>query len=633
MKRRAWLPLAALVVARAADAQPASAARVNALLDSVAPAAIAASHVPGAVVAIVRGDTVLALRGFGLARIEDSVPADPLRSIYRLASVAKLFVATAVLQRVATGALDLTRDVQDYVPDIPIPRDHDAPITLRHLLTHTAGFDERAIGYGARTREDMRPLGDYLAARLPDIGWPPGALIGYSNHGMALAGYIAERESGQSFAALATRTVFAPLGMSSTYYIAPEGDSLAMRVAPGYRCGPSGCERAPVIWSHAYPVGLAFSTASDMSRFMRAWLNNGVLDGVTVIDSVVIRQGLTRQFTHDPRLPGISFGFFEQLHQGHRLLTHAGGVPGTAATLALAPAQRLGVFVATNAGEPAVTRAIINALLNALLTDSLGAPRPTGPVDEYAGTYRLTRYSHRTVERLPGAFAFSVAAHANGDTLVLPIGADERRFVRVDSLLLKEVRDGTLMSLRRDSGGRISHLFTGLPTGGAELPAAFERVPWYEGAQFLNEYISALLGLPPIVLALWALVSLGLSWWRRRRGAARRAAPKLALVAILMALSASVMFLLFGFGFVAVGTRDLARGQGMAFGMTITDIALLRLAWPLAATLLMLPVFSLLAWRRGRWDNFGRVSYSALALLAVASIHLLVWWRYIPGRW
>ena len=633
MKITAWLPLAALVSAGAAQAQPPSAARVNALLDSVAPAAIAASFVPGAVVAIVRNDSVLALRGFGFARLEDSVRADPMRSIYRLASVAKLFVATAVLQRVAAGGLTLDRDVQDYVPNVPIPRDYDAPITLRQLLTHTAGFDERATGYGARTREDMRPLGEYLAERLPDRGWAPGALIGYSNHGMALAGYIAERESGQSFSALAERTVFTPLGMTSTYYIAPAADSLVEWAAPGYRCGPGGCERAPVIWSHAYPVGLAFSTANDMSRFMRAWLNDGVVDGVAVLDSAMVRQGLTRQFTHDPRLPGIAFGYFEQTHRGHRLLTHAGGVPGTATTLALAPAERLGVFVATNAGEPTVTRAIMTSLLDALLTDSIRSPTAAGSVREYAGNYRLTRYSHRTVEKFNAVFAFTVAARADGDTLVMSAGAAERRFVRVDSLLLQEVREGTLMALRRDASGRISHVFTGLPTGGAELPAAFERVAWYEGAQFLNEYASALLGVPLIVLAVWALVSIGRWLWRRRRATATRPLPRLALIAVIVALSASAMFLVFGFGFIAVGTRDLARGQGMAFGMTTRDIALLRLAWPLAATMLTVPVFSLLAWRRRWWTVFGRISYSVLAVMAVATVHFLVWWRYIPGRW
>jgi CubicO group peptidase (beta-lactamase class C family) len=172
MMRSSLLALALLWSVPAAAQRP-SAAAIGVLLDSLGPAVTAAVHVPGAVVAVVRNDSVIALRGFGLAQLEDSVRADPVRSIYRLASVAKLFVATTVLERVHAGHLDLNADVAT-LSDVPVPPGR--PITLRHLLTHTAGFDERMIGYAAPTRAAMRPLGAYLADRLPDRGWAPGDL-------------------------------------------------------------------------------------------------------------------------------------------------------------------------------------------------------------------------------------------------------------------------------------------------------------------------------------------------------------------------------------------------------------------------------------------------------------------------
>ncbi|MEW5917889.1 MAG: serine hydrolase domain-containing protein, partial [Gemmatimonadota bacterium] len=492
-----------------ADAQRLTPPQLGALLDSVVPAAISATHVPGAVVAVVRNDSVIALRGYGFAELEDSMRADPERSIYRLASIAKLFVATVVLNDVHAGKLSLDRDIQSYVPDVRIPPTFAEPITLRHLLTHTAGFDERVIGYAARSREEMQPLGAYLAARLPDRGWAPGVLVSYSNHGVALAGYIAERANGTSYASLAAQRLFAPLGMHRTYYIAPPNDSLLRDVAPGYRCGPSGCVRAPIVWTHAYPVGVAYSTAADMSRFMRAWLANGTLDGQQVIPLETIQAASSQQFTHDKRIPGMGIAFFEQVFRGERLLAHSGGAPGTATVMALAPRQRLGVFVATNAGEPTFTRPVLETVLAGLLPNALVAPPVAhGSVSEYAGDWILTRYAHRTVERLPASFGFSVRTWTRGDTLVMPAGSRLRRFVRVDSLLLQEVDDGTRLAFRRDAGGRITHAFTGLPTGGAELPAAFERVPWYKSGNFLNEYASWLLLLAPIVLAVWGLAAL-----------------------------------------------------------------------------------------------------------------------------
>lgn len=635
--RAAGLAVAVCLVVTPLAAQRPSVTALNARLDSIGPAAIAASFVPGAVIAVVRNDSVIALRGFGYARLEDSVRADPARSIYRLASVAKLFVATTVLQRVQAGRLALEQDVTVLAPDVPVPPTFDAPITLRHLLTHTAGFDERVIGYAARSRGEMRPLGEYLAQRLPDRGWAPGALVSYSNHGMALAAYIAELEGKAPFSQVAATTMFGPLGMRSTYYIEPADSGLAADLAPGYRCGPGGCERAPVAWSHAYPVGLAFSTASDMSRAMRAWLAQGVVDGQQVLDPTAVEAMIHRQFAHDPRLPGIGFAFFEHAYRGHRVVSHAGGVPGTATVLSLVPSQGIGVFIATNAGEPTVTRTLMEGVLEALLPDEVSLPPVAqGPVAEYAGSWKLARYSHHTIEAFPGAFAFTTTATAVGDTLFLPAGTRTRRFVRVDSLLLQEVQDGTRLVLRRDStSGKLTHLYTSMPVGGSELPAAYERVPWFEGTYFLNEYASALLGLPIVVLIAWLVVTAGLWAWRRRRGRRPATSPAngTAVAAIAISVGAIAAFTWFGFAIVAGGTRDLARTQGMAFGMTTAHVALLRLAWPIAFAALPITFFAWRAWRERWWNVFGRIAYSALALLSVATTHFLAWWQYIPGRW
>ncbi len=623
-----------------ASGQQSTVATINAHLDSVVPSAISKSHVPGAVIAIVRNDSTIALRGFGFVHLEDSVRADGERSIYRLASVAKLFVAAVVLDRVADGVLDLDRNVQDYLPDVRIPATFAAPVTLRHLLTHTAGFDERMIGYAAPSRAAMRPLGTYLSERLPDRGWPPAQLVSYSNHGMALAAYTAEAESRESFDNLAVRRLFNPLGMSRTYYIGPADSSLAQDLAPGYRCGPGGCERAPPVWSHAYPVGLAYSTAADMSRFMRAWLNGGVLDGRRVLDSSTVAAALKQQFTHDPRLPGIGFAFFEQFRGGERMLGHVGGVPGTATSLMLIPSQRVGIFIATNAGEPGFTRQVMESLLDLLLPQE---PSPaqvaTGPVEEYAGSWKLARYSHSTIERLPGAFAFTTRAYARGDTLMLPSGASIRRFVRVDSLMLQEVEGSAIVVLKRNADGRLSHMFTGIPTGGAEFPGAYERDAWYEGAGFLNEYVSWLAGLVPMVLLIWGVVS---SVGRVRRRLARSpAAPsgitgqasRLSAIAVMIALVSAALFMWFVFGFVAAGSRDLGRGQGIAQGMTPMSLVLLRLAWPLAMAAIPVAIFAVMSWRRKWWNVFGRVCYSVIALWSIAITHFMIWWKYIPGRW
>ena len=114
---------------------------------------------------------------------------------------------------------------------------------------------------------------------------------------------------------------------------------------------------------------------------------------------------------------------------------------------------------------------------------------------------------------------------------------------------------------------------------------AFERVPWYEGAYFLNEYVSWLLGVPAIVIALWGLVSLGAWGWRARRrprdsqAATIVSTSRASRFAIPLVVCSTLLFAYFGFGFIAAGTRDMSRSQGMAFGMSAANILLLRSAW------------------------------------------------------
>jgi hypothetical protein len=415
--------------------------------------------------------------------------------------------------------------------------------------------------------------------------------------------------------------LFAPLGMHRTWYVVPADPALSRDVAPPYRCGPGGCEPRTVVWSHLYPIGLAFSTASDMARFMIAMLGKPEL--------------MRQQFTHDPWLPGIGTNFFLHSLRGHRIVSHSGGTPGAAALLALVPDEQLGIFIATNAGEAGFTNKMFRAIVDSILPDrSEPAPVSTGPVSGYEGSYLLTRYSHRTVERFIGIFGFAVGAWAHGDTLLINVGLQPRRFVRVDSLKLREVGGDGRAVLTRDARGRISMLYTGLVAGGSEVPGAFERLPWYEAPYFLNEYASWLVGAPILVWILWIIVAVVRLIRRRlRHEPPQSGTNRPALRAIALAFIHTTIACLFMFGFVAAMGRDISRGSGVMFGMTTGKLLLLRLAWIIGMLALPVTWYAYTAWRRQWWSWFGRLSYSVLALGSVLTAHFLVWWNYIPGRW
>jgi CubicO group peptidase (beta-lactamase class C family) len=608
--------------------------------DVLVPALMREHSVPGAALVIVTGDRVAYLGGFGLARVADGTPVDAERTAFRVGSVAKLFVATTATVMAERGLVSFDADVREAVPNVPLRGDR--PITLHQLLTHTAGFDERLIGYAATSRDGILPLGDYLASNMPPRGWRPGELVGYSNHGMALAAYALERAAGVPFAQLAHDILFSPLAMHRTSYRI-RLDSIAEFAAVGHSCRDGTCEPVAEIFSHPYPVGLAYATAADMGRFLLAHLNGGLIDGEEALPASAILTMQREQFTHDRRLPGMSYGFFNQDIGGHRALTHAGMVPGTSSLLLLLPDSRLGFFFVANGGGQGFGRALRDSILAevapaiARLEPSETVQRPDpGYAETLEGSYLLTRYAHSTVERLPMLFGMAtrVAAIADG-RITLALGRRVVEFSPVDSLTFREV-DGTRMIVfRRDTGGNVTHMFAPVEAFGAAVPGAYERLPWYDEPSFKNEYMSFLIGVPLIVLvALWPLASLGTWWWRRRHD---ETTPSGRQPGAWYALGAAggffVLLGVFGFGFIARSLRMLEASSGIVHGMT-GDMRLLAVVPYLLVPLgLAVLVFTWRAWRYGYWGIVRRAYFTSLAVGAVLVLAFLARWNYLPPRW
>ncbi|GAB3843249.1 hypothetical protein GCM10029963_17630 [Micromonospora andamanensis] len=224
--------------APAAPADPAAltGANVDTWLDGLLPAALARTGVAGASVAVVRDGEILTARGYGHADTgddgTDAVPVDPDRHLFRVGSVSKLVTATAVLQLVQSGTLDLDTDIAEYL-DFTVPRRYPQAVTLRHLLTHTAGFEERIAGLigTADTDVDLRAA---LADDPPEQIYEPGTVPAYSNYGNALAGYIVQRASGTRFEEYVSGNILARAGMISSSFEQPLPAHLSDRMSNGY---------------------------------------------------------------------------------------------------------------------------------------------------------------------------------------------------------------------------------------------------------------------------------------------------------------------------------------------------------------------------------------------------------------
>ncbi len=243
-----------------ANRGPTDGREVEAFLDQVLARQLEEYQIPGATVSVVKDGKILFAEGYGQADIEAQKPVVADETLFRIASVTKLFTSTAVMQQVEEGRLDLDEDVNAYLDDAEIPNTYSGrPVTLRHLLTHTAGFEESFTGSGARNAADVEALGDFVDGHMPARVRPPGEVASYSNYGMSLAGHVVEEVSGVPFERYVEENVFAPLGMEGTTFAQPPASGLGERLATGYDVEVGEPVAGPFEYADDAPAGAARS--------------------------------------------------------------------------------------------------------------------------------------------------------------------------------------------------------------------------------------------------------------------------------------------------------------------------------------------------------------------------------------
>ena len=334
-------------------------ADVDAWLDGYLPYALKAGDIAGAEVAIVKDGQILTARGYGYADVEKRRPIDPAKTLFRPGSVSKLVTWTAVIQLVDEGKLDLDRDVNTYL-DFKIPPRDGKPITLRQILTHTAGFEETAKDLIAYDPNYAMPLGTYLKRYTPKRIFAPGTTPAYSNWGTALAGYIVERASGTSFDDYIETRIFAPLGMANTSFRQPLPKRLQANMARGYSRASE--EPTPFEFVVPAPAGSMSATATDMARFMISHLEGGR----GILSPRAWQTMHNSPLTLLPPLNRMQLGFFETNVNGRMVNAHLGDTMGFHTSLHLFMRERTGFYVSFNSGGK---EGVVNALRSAMFQD------------------------------------------------------------------------------------------------------------------------------------------------------------------------------------------------------------------------------------------------------------------------
>ena len=476
-------------------------------LDALIPSQLRNRNIAGAVVSVVKDGQVLFQKGYGYADVEEKKPVLPDQTLFRPGSISKLFTATAVMQLVEQGKLDLDRDISDYL-DFAIPKTYPEPITLRQLLTHTGGFEEILKNLFVAHQSDIKPLRTYLVNEMPARIFAPGKIPSYSNYGFTLAGYIVERVSGEKFERYVESHILKPLGMNHSTFDQPLPAELAPQMSKGYLSAskkPRDFEFVQVV-----PAGALTTTAADMTRLMLAFLQDGAVDGVSILKPETVRQMETRQFEFHPKLPGLGITFMEYLIEPVRIIAHGGDTVYFHSDMILVPDAHLGYFLSYNTlgkdvggGRGEVLRSLVNRYFPSAGQPKIDVDPDTAKSDGRAitGFYNGTRRGETTfLSILALADQSKVSSDKEG---VLQIegmknqSGELKRWREVAPLVYREIDGLERIGFRRDASGAIGEM---LP-----FPAIYagQRVPWYVSKSVIGLLIGGSLVLALLTVLLW----------------------------------------------------------------------------------------------------------------------------------
>ena len=301
---------------------------------------MAEQHLPGLSLAVVRDGEVILRRGYGLASLEMNVPVTP-ETVFQIGSLTKQFTAVAVLMLAERGKIGLDESVSRYVPGLPAAW---GGVSVRHLLNHTSGiksftglpdFIDRLAPLPT-TREGIVSL----IADEP-LEFSPGESYAYNNTGYYLLGHVIEQTSGRSYAAFLQERIFNPLAMTDTRVNVVED------IIPNRACGygwaeDRWCNAPHVSMDWVYSAGALIATAPDLAKWDMA------LGREDLLPHSAWENAWTPTRLNDGTAAEYGFGWIVSERNGHRSLSHGGGIPGFASFMERFPDDDLSVVVLTN---------------------------------------------------------------------------------------------------------------------------------------------------------------------------------------------------------------------------------------------------------------------------------------------
>jgi CubicO group peptidase (beta-lactamase class C family) len=356
------------------------------------------NNIPGAAVAVIKDNEILFSEGFGQTTVEEW--GAPVRSntLFRIASVSKLFTGTMMMMLVEKGLIDLDKPVQYYIPWFTTSNPELSKlITIRMLLSHSSGLP---TGGDVSFHYSDSALYDYMKETVPTLPvlFRPGTAYSYGNHALNIAGFVAEQVTKKKFASLMEEMLFAPLEMTQTSYSPLK--AMTQHIAlPHDRDSNGKLNITEQFFDNVacYPSYYAFSSVDDLCKFALMHLQNGIYKDKKILASSSIAEMRKQQSKwYTPNDGGCGINFFQETKDGIQRFWHYGQYSYQySSQFILVPEKGIAVIALAN-GEN-IFQAAYEIVDELLKHEKIDTPRPVDISDEtnwhfFKGTYLHSYY-------------------------------------------------------------------------------------------------------------------------------------------------------------------------------------------------------------------------------------------------
>ena len=612
------------VVAETPDGGAQDTARLEAFVDGVVAAHRRLRGIPGVSVSVVKDGQLLFAKGYGLAQIEEQRPVKGDRTLFRIGSVSKTFIWTALMMLHEEGRIDLSADVGKYLKEVELPAAFDAPVTVNDLMAHRAGFEDSFAVFTHRDESELS-LAAALSRDMPARAMAPGTRTAYSNWGTALAARVVENVSGMPFEKFLFERILKPLKMQRTVLKGPTTMPEALRgdLAAGYTLEAEQPKRSGYMEIGPYaPVGGMASTAADMARWMLVHLGQGKVDGAQLMKPATHRKMWTRAFDDRPDAADMAHGFMSQTYRGYGIVGHGGATAAFLTYMALIPKLGVGIYVSQNASPNFSLPVDVSHLVIDLLIGgepkrrswSDEAAEPAEGIKAYAGTYLGNRRAFVYFLKVGAVQSVVEVAPDKNGRLLYAAGPKVRRLHPVPDVPdTYEDDSGFRVFFGRDDEDRVAYVTDVMGT------TTFERVGVIDApSTFIGTLAAAFLLALTILLAAW-----------KRHGRPRQTrmlGTTFDVLDLLAALMTAGFFVALVWFLIALSAFQISD----AFNYPPPAVTAFRAAgWAAFGAGLVTVLTIIPGWFAAGWTFWRKLHHTVFALGLGALAFMLVQWKVI----